>query len=358
MVKRRWMMGDNALESMPQTMALGVALALAELERRGIDPRPALAEARLEHNAISTAGDHIPQTQYAAFLEAAARDAQDPFFGLTVGGLIDPRDLGALSYVAIASETLEEAVTNLKRYLRLISQSETIDVTIAGDHAIITSTPVQTRVPVDRHAAEAGAWFFVRFCRHLTGLDITPCEARFMHDYSGDAAHHTALFGCPVLFGQPRQQMFFRRGDFSAGIETADSRLHQILRGHCDGLMEKTEQFTPEQISVVRRCIADRLPQQNARAKVVASDLGMSERSLSRRLHEHGTNFGALKDALCLDLSHDLMRDPDKGLGQIAYLLGYSSQSAFNAFYKRMTGRTPSDARKDMAKSAPSSLRG
>jgi AraC-like DNA-binding protein len=71
----------------------------------------------------------------------------------------------------------------------------------------------------------------------------------------------------------------------------------------------------------------------------------MSPRTLQRHLSEEGTGFSELLDALRHELALEYVRDMQRPLGEVAYLLGYSELSAFLRAFKRWTGKTPSDLR-------------
>lgn len=334
------------MQNVPQTMALGARVAVEELKRRGVDPMPLLKKAGLEHTSIVAENALIPHDKSAMLLELAAAEAQDDLFGLVVGEAIDPRDLGAVSYVGFASDTLGEALANFQRYLELISQTERISLSYLDDVAFVTTTPRHPNIRNPRHPAEAGAVFLVRFCQHLAGEEIVPVEIRFTHRYAGGTAGHEAVFGCPVIFGQKEEQVLFRHGDLSARIDSADDRLKRILQSHCDYLMEKNSPYTPDFIAAIRGSLLELLPKQKAKAKIVAEHLGISERTLTRRLQNHATDFREVRDAVRRDLAHEYLRGSDETLAHIAYLLDYSSQSAFSASFKQMTGKTPSEVRK------------
>ena len=89
----------------------------------------------------------------------------------------------------------------------------------------------------------------------------------------------------------------------------------------------------------------DLLPRGQARAKVVATDLGLSDRTLTRRLGALGTSFDGLLDNLRHRLALKYVMQSDLSLTQVAFLLGYANQPAFSFAFKRWTGRTPSETR-------------
>jgi AraC-like DNA-binding protein len=96
------------------------------------------------------------------------------------------------------------------------------------------------------------------------------------------------------------------------------------------------------------------LPSGRPQASVIAEQLGMSERSLRRRLLEEGTNFAELLDRLRKRLALRYLDDEHVSLKQIAWLLGYSELGAFNHAFKRWTGTSPGQMRRQRASASPS----
>jgi AraC-like DNA-binding protein len=95
----------------------------------------------------------------------------------------------------------------------------------------------------------------------------------------------------------------------------------------------------------VETIIAKLLRRGEAETKAVAQELGMSVRTLARRLGELGVSFARILDELRQDLAVRYLRDPDLGLSQIAFLLGYSEPSAFSHAFRRWTRTTPGEWR-------------
>ena len=83
------------------------------------------------------------------------------------------------------------------------------------------------------------------------------------------------------------------------------------------------------------------LPHSKAQVEIVANNLGMSVRTLARRLSEEGTSFADILDDLRHDLSARYLKDPALSLNQIAWLLGYSMVTSLNHAFRRWTGTSP-----------------
>ena len=87
------------------------------------------------------------------------------------------------------------------------------------------------------------------------------------------------------------------------------------------------------------------LPDGSPKAAQVARALGMSKRTLSRRLQEQGITYRDLVDKLRASLAKCYLKDRNLRMSEIAYLLGYSDLSAFDHAFRRWTGKPPSKFR-------------
>ena len=272
---------------------------------------------------------------------------RDPNYGLQLAARVSPREFGALAYVGLSSATLGEALGNLARYQQVHSEAWQLDLAVAQGHATLTSTP---RVPDFAHcvqAVETGLAIVVNAYRHFTGGRLTLKEIGFVHALSPDRnrSQIEALLGCPVTFSSNRIHISFDPASLQLPITSADDRLLKLLRAHCASILRERKRPEADVSAAVRGCLADGLSKGRAKAKLVAGDLGLTERSLHRKLAAENTSFGEILDGLRLGLAEDYLRDGALSPKQIAFLLGYADQSSFGAAYRRWTGRTPKAAR-------------
>ncbi len=100
-------------------------------------------------------------------------------------------------------------------------------------------------------------------------------------------------------------------------------------------------------LASVRRVIGESLRDGDPKLVQVAKKLAVSPRTLQRQLKESGVDFKALADDTRRRFSLNYLRDRKNSLTEIAYLLGYSEVSAFNRAFRRWTGLTPSDYRRE-----------
>lgn len=321
----------------------------AELCAGRVDAGPLLAEAGLTKARVTAEDGWIPYESHAQLLEAAAAALGDPYYGLNLSRRIGPREFGALGYVGMASATLGEALHNLQRYVHVQNEAWLIEVTVAGEVANVTSRPQIDDFAHFAQATEAAVGFLLNAYRQYTGRPLRPLEVDFVHGQrlSRNRSHMEELLGGPVRFGRNRIELSLRAADLRWPITTADDRLLKLIRAHCTSVLRDKRGPRAMLSDAVRSSIAEGLSKGAAKASLVATDLGMTERSLHRRLAKENTCFGDILEALRHSLAEDYLSEAKLSIKQIAFLLGYADQSAFGAAYKRWTGRTPHAARSE-----------
>jgi AraC-like DNA-binding protein len=92
-----------------------------------------------------------------------------------------------------------------------------------------------------------------------------------------------------------------------------------------------------------------RLVQQKLPAVLPMADaaraLGMSERSLRRRLSEEGSSYSQLVEQSQIELARGMLENPQKTIKEVAHDTGFAAQSAFHRAFKRWTGTSPAQYR-------------
>ena len=126
-VNRRDASRLRALVAKPTATGLGSRLAVAYLQRRGINPGPLLKQAGLSATALAR-GNRIPVTSQIEFLRLVSNAVADDWIGLTLAADFDLREMGMLYYVAASSQRLGHALHRLERYARLGNEAVVVRI--------------------------------------------------------------------------------------------------------------------------------------------------------------------------------------------------------------------------------------
>jgi AraC-like DNA-binding protein len=316
------------------------------LERGGRPAAALLAAAGLDPAGLQEKGTRVPFRKHARLLDLAAEATGDGCFGLHLAAReVDIRDAGLLAYVGLSSRTLGEALRNLARYGSVLNDAIRGTLEVADGSADLVLEVLDPAVRDRRQAVEFSVANIVRACRVVTRTGLRPVAVEFVHPRNDAVDAFERFFGCPVSFGRARNVISLTPQQLALPVSTADDRLLEVLTGYCREILARHRQRSPELRHQIERHLIDLLPRGEASAARVARELGMSVRTLSRKLQADGASFAAILDELRTDLASRYLEDRTIPLADVAYLLGYSDLSAFSRAFKRRTGRSPGQMR-------------
>ena len=330
------------------TRGVAARETLRYLERRGIDTEPALLGAGISRSQLSQDDIGLSVGSQYRFLELAAAEADDSLLGLHVAAEMDIRAVGILFYLTGSSRTVSEALENLARYSQTTNEALVGEISRQNDEVILAIRHLQEFNESHRQFFELLALWFIRTLQQETNRDFTPSRVTFTHGRNADLREVHRLLRCPVDFAQGQDSWVLPQRVMDLPIVSGDTQLLKILTAHADDLLAEKHSVTGLQSTVASQ-LASLLPSGESRAAVVARQLGMSPRSLTRHLAEEGTTFDEIVEQLRRRLASRYLADDRMSVQQIAWLLGYSEVGAFNHAYKRWTGTAPRRNRKPAA---------
>lgn len=333
----------------PTNLAVWVRQLAAELRSQGYPVADLLAEAGLSEDDLAPHDARIPFVKHAAFFELAAKATGDSCLGFHFAQTRSLRDAGLVGYLGLASPILLDGLKNLARYMHVASEAVTISIDALEACGEVRWSARGLPSPKPTQCLEFAGTQIFRVMRDVTGRRLTPVSASFAHQRSGDIEAFEHYFGCPVKFGCWENIVELKPADLRLPLKEADDRLVVLLRGLCDDILSRNAELPVSLTDRLAPLITDRLSKGEAKLELVARELGMSPRSLSRRLAEADTSFNRIVEDLRRELSSKYLHESELGVTQISFLLGYSDVSSFNHAFKRWTGQTPSAFRREMA---------
>ena len=273
------------------TRGVAARETLSYLDRRGIDAEPALIGAGISRRQLSQDDVGLSVASQYRFLELAAAEANDQLLGLRVAAEMDIRAIGILFYLTESAPTVSSALENLARYSRTTNEALVAEISRQKDEVIFAIRHLQEFNEPHRQFFELLALWFVRTLHKETNRDFTPLRVTFTHARNADLREVHRLLRCPVDFAQGVDSWILPERVMDLPIVSQDGQLLKILTAHADDLLAERHSVTGLR-SMVTHQLASLLPSGESRATVVARQLGMSQRSLTRHLAEEGTTFG------------------------------------------------------------------
>jgi AraC-like DNA-binding protein len=314
---------------------------VAWLRQRKVNLRPLFADLGIDPRELKF-GRHIDARHFAAILDFGAAALGDEHFGLHRGASFHMKNGGVLAYLAVCAETVKEALQGFQRYASVACDGLAAELKPerGGIQLIVrASDPIWRQSP---HLSAFSSARMIAALRAITGVALSPLEVRLMHPRRGTSAEGRRFFGCPVEYGGPADIVRFSKESLAVRIPTADSRLGHILRAYADALLHQMPPRLDASLEErVMAIVAERLGSGRLALRDVARELGLSERTLRRRLSEAGTSFSDLVERKRIGLANEWLTATDFDLKHISFLLGYSEPAAFSRAFKRRTGSTP-----------------
>lgn len=302
----------------------------------GADVPAILARAGLHEEQLHEPHLRIPHARFHQAWLAAREITSDEAIGLHVVDHVDVAKLSLFTYMASTSATAREAHQRSTRYVRIAHDA--LEVELREEEGRTLCRTHFRGWKSDPAVADYAVGLIVKLAPLVVEqpLAITAC---FEHSKPAYASEYDRILAVPVRFDAPFNGIS-GEGNLDAPLPNADATLCAILEEHAAELLAKvpTIQSFADQ---VRYRIAQALPDGDPTAEGVACSLGMSARTLRRRLREAGSSHQQLLDQVRSELAHRALGRPGVSMGEIAYLLGFSDTSAFHKAFRRWTGRAP-----------------
>lgn len=291
----------------------------------------------------------VSDTVYYELLERIAENTDVTDLPLRVGATMRCDEYGALGLAFKAAPTLFGSYRRVARYARLwtsVVEYELAPADGAKWFILHRAGPRRLGLRLSNEATLASATAIAREVSS-TGA-FHPREVHLQHPAPRMTSHHEAYFGCPVVFGSDRDALLISQHALDNPNRLGDEGITQFLIGHLDQELARVAGAAPLR-DRLRDAIARSLSEGLPKMEDIAKRLGMSVRSLHRRLADDGLSFQGLTNETRRELAQGLLLDERYTIAEIAFLIGFSEQSAFTRAFKRWCNETPANFRKRAA---------
>jgi AraC-like DNA-binding protein len=337
------MQEPSDLNGFPMASGGLVRLACRYAAKEDLEIGSLLKKAGLTFQQIDNPAIRLKVRNQIAFLNLVADAVGDELLGFHLAQDFDLREIGMLYYIMSSADALGDALQRATRYGRMVNEG--LQLTWRENEGlIITFEYIGVARHQDRHQIEFFMVSLVRLVRQLSGLNLFPERVDVTHHRGRFHSEFKKFFGCEVAFGSGTDEIAFPATVVPMPLASADSFLGALLIAQIK--QTRSSRLRPAELRItVENEIVPLLPHGNAQAPAIARKLGMSQRTLARRLASEGLSFTGVLDELRRDLAQHYLSEADVPVTTVAWLLGYQEVSAFSHAFKRWTGTTPKQVR-------------
>jgi AraC-like DNA-binding protein len=314
----------------------------------GLSASTILADNQIDPDLLNNDVKRITGTSFQNLIKYLIEKTQDPCFGLKSSRYVQAGSYSVFGYMVMNCKSLREAMIKTPIYEKLVGDM--------GVSEIITLDNGDTEMrwycnypdPVVRpHMISnvLGSWVnFARFLVDSPQDNPRQVNFEFSQPDGRSVLQYQAMFRCPIQFNAPYSCVIMDDKTLNQPMRQPDQQLLKTLENHADILMADIshEQPLPMQTrNVIRGLLLEGLP----RKELVAKRLGLTERTLQRRLQQFDCSYQQILDEVRLDQAKNLLTQTELSIQDIASKLGFSEPRSFHRSFKSWLDMTPGEFR-------------
>lgn len=315
------------------------------METLGADPLPLLREVGLSEKLLANPEQTISRSAATRLYERAVEVTGCTTFGLRMAESRGLANLGATGLVIAHAANLREALEALNRYRDRINSKLVLQLVDIGDGVLLRQDFAVGEAQRSRQSYDLAMGVLVRLCTEILGESWQPRLACFTREPppAAELPIFRRLFRCRAEFNSEFNGLVLEPGDLDRPSRRADSALAE----HARALIEAERRPERQSLTVqVEQSMLLLLPSGYATIETCCSLLGMSVRTLQRRLDEERTSFSEVVNRLRVQLCGQYLANPHVRITDVAGMLGYGSITAFSRWHVQTFGSKPKDRRK------------
>lgn len=312
------------------------------VERMGLRPAALLRQARLPATLHVRSDSWLTTEQYFSLWRSLAELTGDPAIGIRMVVQADTGVHPPAILSAFLARDYRDGLQRLVRFKRLCTPEE-LRLTEAGNTCTITQHWPHGIVREADAAVDVTFAMVLELGRRGTGKHIVPSRVEMTRSGLVPSALRE-YFGCKIVLGARRNAIVLDRDDLDRPFPGHNPELLEILTPALSSSLEEIE----AQSSIgdqVKTVLKQRLASGKPDIAEVARELGMSERTLQRRMTDEGITFRQLLDDARQQLGRQMLADGANGIDEVAFLLGYQDTSSFYRAFRSWEGMTPAQWR-------------
>lgn len=317
---------------------------VAYLKRNGAPVERLLMRAGLPPGILADPEGLIPSRSVAGFLADTARAEGIANLGLLSGEEARIDTLGVMGRLICSTRTLGDALQAEIRNHRRFSSNGRIWLEHHGDEARLCQSFTHGFDERWQQTDHYLLMLMLSILRLGAGRSWRPAKVQLQTGECPALRDAEALCAARIDFGQPVTVITFPRSLLAAPLRppsNASGVLEQSVHGW--EASAPSEDFVGSIVQVVQTLSWEGYPH----IRQTAGVLGVSVRTLQRHLTAAGVSHESLIGRARLATAAALLASSDAKVLEIALDLGYSDHAHFTRAFRRWTGRSPQEFRRE-----------
>lgn len=286
----------------------------------------------------------LDPTTIVALWRRAYAELGDPALALHIAESLPRGAYRAVEYLAAHAPTVGDAYSKIADYFSVIDSTTELVIEKHSSHVGLGPRRV-----LEGEAAHPATEYLLtaiyRRVRDMTGVAHSPLAV----DFTAQPQRHTAeierVLECAVHWNAPANRLRFRLDDWNRPTSAPDPALLTVLQEHAQ-ILKQRHPSSASSLQVLDQILDRAWDSGEPSIEICARSLGMSSRTLQRRLGEEGTSFSERVDASRKRTALGWLRCVDVSLAEVAYLVGFKEQASLTRAVRRWTGQTPGEFRR------------
>ena len=308
----------------------------------GMEPSEVLKKAGLPVNVLNQEHPAMTIDEYFRFMRVIEEVMPDDTVPVRMAAFDGIETFSPPIFAAWCSQNGRKCVARLARYKPLIGPL-VMNWKERGDEFYVQIETMDTEQPVPAFVAETEIVFLLHLIRKATKEDIRPLAVRTASPISGTA--FARFLGIQPEVGV-RNEIVFRMSDMEKPFISENNAMWQYFEPEMNRRLSELER--DDSVSAqVRSALTELLPAGEGTMAAAAARLGMSPRTLQRRLQHEQTTFQKVLNGTREVLVRHYVLHTDMTTQDMAYLLGYNEVNSFLRAFAIWTGKTIREFKKE-----------
>jgi AraC-like DNA-binding protein len=318
-----------------------IRTSIAFMVQEGLPENTLLNLLDLDHEKINQVERVINVDQYEKLLAYGSKHLHYPDIGFRIGKWRDSGSWALVGHIMNCCKNVEQVFTVRKRYEILAGNISTVKV-----HQTEQTISIEWigHYLYTHHISEEALTRWVAFISKSIAAELNPISVSFTHACSSDIESYENYFNCPVTFSSGQTQIKIDRQILQQPLIGYNPELLKLLMNYADMVIDR--KLKGAENDVLTRFILQMLPEKVPSINDTAEHLGISVRTLQRKIKERNTTFKNMIKEVRQEFSYSCLLQSNSKISYISHALGYSEQSVFQRAFKRWTGITPKEYRK------------